>query len=138
MAGYRGAFAAGDAAVLGELLAVRRHLGFIVPAPVQAAMLAALSEDSHVDRQRAVYADRRSKLRAALESAGFTIDHSQASLYLWATETSPVATPSTGWPSAASCSAGDFYGPAGERHVRVAFTATDERVAAAVARLTSD
>ncbi len=30
---------------------------------------------------------------------------------------------------------GDFYGPAGERFVRVAFTATDERVAAAVERL---
>ncbi|NEE47645.1 succinyldiaminopimelate transaminase, partial [Streptomyces sp. SID8455] len=30
---------------------------------------------------------------------------------------------------------GDFYGPAGDRFVRVAFTATDERVAAAVKRL---
>jgi aspartate/methionine/tyrosine aminotransferase len=30
---------------------------------------------------------------------------------------------------------GAFYGRAGERHVRVAFTATDERVAAAAARL---
>ena len=27
---------------------------------------------------------------------------------------------------------GEFYGPAGERHVRVAVTATDERIAAAV------
>jgi aspartate/methionine/tyrosine aminotransferase len=30
---------------------------------------------------------------------------------------------------------GDFYGPAGARNVRVALTATDERVAAAVERL---
>ena len=30
---------------------------------------------------------------------------------------------------------GSFYGPAGARHVRVALTATDERVAAAVTRL---
>ncbi|MCW2829007.1 MAG: dapC, partial [Marmoricola sp.] len=30
---------------------------------------------------------------------------------------------------------GAFYGPAGDRHVRVAFTATDERVAAAAERL---
>jgi aspartate/methionine/tyrosine aminotransferase len=32
---------------------------------------------------------------------------------------------------------GDFYGRAGERHIRVALTATDERVAAAAERLTS-
>jgi aspartate/methionine/tyrosine aminotransferase len=30
---------------------------------------------------------------------------------------------------------GDFYGPAGAEHVRVALTATDDRVRAAVERL---
>ena len=30
---------------------------------------------------------------------------------------------------------GEFYGPAGRQHVRVALTATDERIDAAVARL---
>jgi aspartate/methionine/tyrosine aminotransferase len=30
---------------------------------------------------------------------------------------------------------GEFYGPAGARHIRVALTATDERIAAAVGRL---
>jgi aspartate/methionine/tyrosine aminotransferase len=30
---------------------------------------------------------------------------------------------------------GEFYGPAGARHVRVALTATDERINAAAARL---
>jgi len=30
---------------------------------------------------------------------------------------------------------GSLYGPSGSRHVRVALTATDERVAAAVSRL---
>jgi aspartate/methionine/tyrosine aminotransferase len=32
---------------------------------------------------------------------------------------------------------GSFYGRAGKQHVRVAFTATDERIDAAVARLSS-
>jgi aspartate/methionine/tyrosine aminotransferase len=138
MAGYRGAFVAGDQAVLSELLAVRRHLGFIVPAPVQAAMIAALANDDHVEQQRAIYAARRSMLRAALESAGFTIDHSQGSLYLWATRNEPCRD-TIDWLAEHGILAapGDFYGPAGEQHVRVAFTATDERVAAAVARLTS-
>jgi len=32
-------------------------------------------------------------------------------------------------------SPGEFYGPAGQRHIRVALTASDERVAAAADRL---
>jgi len=32
---------------------------------------------------------------------------------------------------------GSFYGPAGTQHVRIALTATDERIAAAAYRLTS-
>jgi aspartate/methionine/tyrosine aminotransferase len=31
---------------------------------------------------------------------------------------------------------GDFYGPAGQNYVRLALTATDERIASAAARLT--
>ena len=136
VAGYRGAFVAGDPVVLGELLALRRHLGFMVPAPVQAAMVAALSDDAHVDQQRAIYAARRSMLRTALEAAGFRIDHSEGSLYLWATRDEPCRD-TIDWLAERGILAapGDFYGPAGERHVRVAFTATDERVAAAVDRL---
>jgi aspartate/methionine/tyrosine aminotransferase len=30
---------------------------------------------------------------------------------------------------------GEFYGPTGTRHIRLALTATDERIAAAVSRL---
>jgi succinyldiaminopimelate transaminase len=138
IAGYRGAFAAGDTDVLGELLEVRRHLGFMLPVPVQAAMIAALSDDDHVVQQHATYAARRAILRTALESAGFTIDHSQGSLYLWATRDEPCRD-TIDWLAERGILAapGDFYGPAGGRHVRVAFTATDERVAAAAARLTA-
>ena len=48
LAGYRAAFLAGDAAVLGELLQIRKHGGMMRPAPVQAAMVAALGDDEHV------------------------------------------------------------------------------------------
>lgn len=139
MAGYRGAFVAGDPAVLSELLAVRKHLGFMLPVPVQAAMIAALADDTHVDQQRATYAARRSMLRTALESAGFTIDHSEGALYLWATRGEP-GRDTIDWLTERGILAapGDFYGPRGHQHVRVAFTATDERIAAAAARLTRD
>jgi succinyldiaminopimelate transaminase len=138
LAGYRAGFLTGDAAVVRGLLEVRKHAGMMVPAPVQAAMTAALDDDEHADEQRARYARRRAALRKALLSYGFRIDHSEAALYLWATLEESC------WDTAARLAdlgilvaPGEFYGAAGARHVRVAFTATDERVAAAVARLTS-
>ena len=85
LAGYRAGFVAGDPALVAELLEIRKHAGMIVPAPVQAAMVAALDDDAHVDEQRERYRLRRSALRAALHGAGFTVEHSEAGLYLWAT-----------------------------------------------------
>ncbi len=76
------------------------------------------------------------RLRAALQAAGFRVDHSEAGLYLWATRGEDC------WETVGRLAElgilvapGTFYGPAGARHVRVALTATDERVAAACARL---
>ncbi|MBT2448057.1 succinyldiaminopimelate transaminase [Streptomyces sp. ISL-43] len=136
LAGYRAAFIAGDAEVLGELLQIRKHGGMMTPAPVQAATVAALGDDAHVEEQRARYAARREALRRALQAHGFRIEHSEASLYLWVTRDEPC------WDTVAHLAAlgilvapGDFYGEAGARFVRVAFTATDERVEAAVKRL---
>lgn len=137
LAGYRAAFIAGDSTVLGELLQIRKHGGMMTAAPVQAATATALGDDAHVAEQRARYAARRTALRAALEAHGFRIEHSEASLYLWATRDEPC------WDTVAHLAElgvlvapGDFYGPAGDRFVRVALTATDERIAAAIGRLT--
>ncbi len=82
------------------------------------------------------YAARRDLLRPALEAAGFTIEHSEAGLYLWATRGEPcertialladlgiVAVP------------GHEYGPHGAQHVRFALTAPDADVALAAERL---
>jgi succinyldiaminopimelate transaminase len=142
LAGYRCAFVAGDPSVVGELLAVRKNLGLIMPGPQQRAMVAALDDDTHVEEQHARYSARRTTLRAALESAGFRIDHSEAALYLWAQRWTKKGDEScwdtVGWLADRGIlvAPGSFYGPAGERHVRVAFTATDERVGAAAERLT--
>ena len=138
LAGYRDAFVTGDESVVSELLAVRKHLGFMLPTPVQAAMTAALADDDHVSVQREVYAARRASLRAALETAGFTVEHSEGALYLWSTRGEPCRD-TVAWLAERGILAapGDFYGVAGAQHVRIAFTATDERVAAAVDRLTA-
>jgi aspartate/methionine/tyrosine aminotransferase len=136
LAGYRAGFVAGDAALVAELLAVRKHAGMMVPTPVQAAMVAALDEDAHERVQRERYERRRAALLPALRAAGFAVDHSEAGLYLWATRDEPCQD-SVAWLAGRGVlvAPGDFYGPGGSRHVRVALTATDERIAAAVRRL---
>jgi succinyldiaminopimelate transaminase len=139
LAGYRAAFVAGDPAVVASLLAVRKHAGLIVPRPVQEAMTVALDDQDHVVVQRARYAARRAVLRAALVDAGFRIDNSEAGLYLWATRNEPCWDTVTALAKIGVLVApGDFYGPAGRSHVRVALTATDERVAAAAERIRSN
>lgn len=137
LAGYRAGFVAGDAAVVAELLAVRKHAGMMVPTPVQAAMVAALDDDGHEREQRARYARRREQLLPVLRAAGFTVDHSEAGLYLWATRGEPCRD-TLAWLAGRGIlvAPGEFYGPRGAQHVRVALTATDERIAAAAARLT--
>jgi succinyldiaminopimelate transaminase len=136
LAGYRAGFVAGDPALIARLLEVRKHAGMIVPAPVQAAMIAALGDDDHVIAQRARYAARRTLLFGALRSAGFTADDTGAGLYLWATR-DESCWDTIGWLAERGILAapGEFYGATGARHVRIALTATDERVASAAARL---
>ncbi len=138
LAGYRAGFVAGDPSLVGELLAVRKHVGMIVPQPVQAAMIAALGDDRHAAEQKERYRTRRSVLSLALRAAGFQIASSQAGLYLWATRDGDCWS-IVDWLASRGIlvAPGSFYGPAGERFVRLALTASDERVGAAVNRLTA-
>lgn len=136
LAGYRFGFAAGDPSLVADLLAVRKHSGMMVPSPVQAAAIAAWNDDEHVAVQREVYRRRRDVLRASLMAAGFRIDHSEAGLYLWATRGEPC------WETVAwfadrgiLVTPGDFYGPAGALHVRIALTGTDDRIDTVPGRL---
>ena len=137
LAGYRAGFVVGDPSLIAELLAVRKHAGMMVPTPVQAAMVAALDDDAHEQQQRERYAQRRAALLPALRSTGFAVDYSDGGLYLWATRGEPCRDSVT-WLAARGIlvAPGEFYGPGGAQHVRVALTATDERIVAAVQRLT--
>lgn len=136
LAGYRAGFVTGDPELVAALLAVRKHAGMMVARPVQQAMVAALSDDLHVAQQRDRYARRRELLRPALDRAGLRVQQSQGGLFLWCTAGEPCWDTVTRLAKLGVLVApGDFYGPAGARHVRVALTATDERIAAAVHRL---
>lgn len=136
LAGYRAAFVAGDPALVQRLLEIRKHAGMIVPWPVQEAMRVAVGDVEHVLEQKERYRSRRETLLPAIEAAGLRVEDSAAGLYLWATRDEDC------WDTVADLARlgilvapGAFYGEAAARHVRIALTATDERIAAAATRL---
>lgn len=136
LAGYRAAFVAGDVEIVQSLLEIRKHAGMMMPAPVQAAMRVALGDDEHVAVQREIYRRRREILLPAITNFGFEVSDSEAGLYLWASRDEDC------WDSIAMlaergivAAPGAFYGVRGQRHVRIALTASDEAVLSAAARL---
>ena len=135
-AGYRAGFIAGDPGIVQPLLEVRKHAGLMVPAPVQAAMVALLDDQTHVSDQRTRYRRRRALLRPALVAAGYRVEHSEGALYLWCTRDEDGRASLDHLAGLGILVApGDFYGEAGRQFVRIALTATDERIAAAARRL---
>ncbi len=136
LAGYRAAFAAGDSKLIAALLNTRKHAGMMVPGPVQAAMVAGLSDDGHVAKQKELYRQRRNILIPALEKAGFIINNSEAGLYLWVTEGKDC------WETIDRLSKlgiiagpGVFYGEFFPQHVRLALTASNADITAAASRI---
>ena len=136
LAGYRSGAVLGDKRLIADILALRKHAGMLLPSPIQVATVAALGDPAHVARQRDVYHNRRTVLKAAVLEADMQIDHSQAGLYLWVTTGKPcLETVSLLASVGILCAPGDFYGPSGANHVRMALTATDERISQVAARL---
>ena len=136
MAGFRAAFIVGDPALIAQILEVRKHAGMMVPLPVQIAMIAALSDEDHVAKQRALYNARRATMIPALRAAGFTIESSEAGLYIWATR-NENCWDSVSWLAELGIIAtpGVFYGELGASHIRIAMTATDAQISQAAARI---
>ena len=136
LAGYRAGVVAGDKNLIAQLLEIRKHAGMILSTPVQRAAIAAFNDDEHVAVQRERYRARREVLRGALAAAGFDIHHSNAGLYLWATR-GEHCWQTVDWLAQRGVlvAPGSFYGAAGEQFVRVALTATDERIGRISARL---
>lgn len=140
MAGYRGAFIAGDPERIATLTQLRKHAGFMMPTPIQHAMAVALGDEAHVTAQKETYRLRREALSGVLEAAGLRNDpKSVAGLYLWAEDASGRA---NGWEIVNACARigivvapGDFYGEAARGRVRISLTATDEAIGEAIRRL---
>ena len=131
LAGLRVGFYAGDSELVSYLREVRKHLGFMVPGPAQAAGAAALDDQVHVDLQRGRYRRRLAALVEVFTALGVSASEPDGAFYLWvavpggdawtlvrhlAGEIGLVAAP------------GSFFGEQGADYVRVAAVATDGRI----------
>lgn len=149
MAGVRVGFYAGDAEIVTFLSEVRQHAGLMVPGPVQAAAVAALDDDVHVEDQRGRYRRRLDRLAQVLGACGLDAPAPDGTFYLWV--------PVPDWAAAAGrtesrdgawvlaevlaqaagmlVSPGEFYGQAGPSHVRIAMVQPDDRIELVAERL---
>ena len=140
LAGMRVGFYAGDAELVAYLVETRKHAGLMAPIPMQAAAVAALGDDDHVDVQRARYAERRAFALDALAPLGLVHDGGPCSFYLWLRHDDGA---DDGWEIAAQLAQtagllvapGDLYGKVGADHVRVALVQPRERFELAFDRL---
>ncbi len=136
MAGYRIGFAAGDSELVARLVRLRRDAGLIAAGPIQMAASKALADDQHVFRLQEEYAKRRDVLRQGLTRAGFQIQHSEAGLFVWATEGQSDVDTSTRMADLGILVApGSFYGAKGEQYVRLSLTTSLPDLAEVGARL---
>ena len=138
LAGLRAGFYAGDAELVSYLSEVRKHAGFLVPGPVQAAAAVALDDDAHVDRQRAVYGERLTRFAQVLSGIGAEVERPAGGFYLWAAVPGGDAWAFTERLAAeGGClvTPGDLYGAAGAGYVRVALVQPMERLELVARRL---
>ena len=137
-AGARVGFYAGDRELVRFLSEVRKHAGFMVPGPMQLAGAAAWSDDEHVAVQRDRYRERLDALAVGLRAFGLDVALPGGAFYLWV-----PAPDGDAWGLADELarrggllvSPGEFYGPAGAGHVRVAAVQPLERIALGIDRL---
>ena len=136
LAGYRAGLIVGDPALINQIREIRKHAGELLPAPIQAAMTAALGDELHVHEQAARYSARRALLQPALELMGFRVEHTEAGLYIWCTrDEADMQSVEKLAALGILVTPGHFYGAAGSRHIRVALTATDAQIDEAAQRI---
>jgi succinyldiaminopimelate transaminase len=134
LAGYRAAFVIGDLKLIDQIRQIRKHAGLMVPLPVQQAMIAALSDNNHAIEQAERYARRRSRLISAFSEIGFTIEHSQAGLYIWCSKNEDCFKTVEWFANLGILvTPGSFYGS--NKFIRVALTTSDENIDEVVKRI---
>ena len=125
MPGYRSGFVAGDPDVIAALRRYRPNVGVAPQEFVQRAAAAAWDDEEHVAAVRDLYRAKRDVLLPALEALGLRHVGGDATFFLWLSGAAPglherllergiVLAP------------GEYFGPGGEGHLRLALVPTLE------------
>ena len=143
MAGWRVAFAVGNAEIIQALAKFKSHVDYGIPGFVQRAAIEALTgPQDYTRRITALYRSRRDFLCSALERIGWSVPRPKAAMYLWGRLPEKVRA----WGSVRFAerlildagvvvSPGVGFGPHGEGYVRFALIESEERMAEAVRRI---
>lgn len=138
LAGLRVGFYAGDPDLVHYLSEVRKHAGFMVPGPAQAAGIAALADDDHVEEQKLRYQGRLELMAKGFAALGIETELPSGGFYLWTRAPDGDAWAFTEQllrDGGVLVSPGEFYGEAGKPYVRVAVVQSDEQIEKVVRRL---
>lgn len=137
MTGYRSGAVVGDAEAIAALKALRTSTGTASPEFVQAAAVAAWSDDAHAAERRAIFTEKRRILRAAFDDLGYETVGSHAGLYLWIKVDDDMAFTDGLLEEGIVVSPGRFFGPGGEGFIRLALVPTVDECGAAADALRS-
>src|SRR3569833_2093122 len=122
MTGYRSGFVAGTPEVVSALKAYRPNAGTAPQEFVQRASVVAWNDERHVEEPRARYAAKREVLIPAIESLGWEIVASTATMYLWVVE--PPESADRLGERGVVVAPGDIFGPRGAGYIRFALVPT--------------
>ncbi|HLX31488.1 MAG TPA: aminotransferase class I/II-fold pyridoxal phosphate-dependent enzyme [Gaiellaceae bacterium] len=122
MTGYRSGFVAGPPEIVAALKAYRPTVGTAPQEFVQRASVVAWNDERHVEETRARYRAKRDVLIPAIESKGWEIVASEATMYLWVVGPDPDPLLERG----IIVSPGEMFGPSGAGYVRFALVPTLE------------
>jgi succinyldiaminopimelate transaminase len=122
MTGYRSGFVVAPTEVIAALKAYRPTVGTAPQEFVQRASVVAWSDERHVEKTRARYAAKREVMIPAIESLGWEIVASQATMYLWVV--APDDAVDRLLERGVLVSPGDFFGPSGAGYIRFALVPT--------------
>jgi succinyldiaminopimelate transaminase len=132
MTGYRSGAIVGDPEAIAALKKLRTATGTASPEFVQAAAVAAWSDDAHAGKRRRAFAAKRAVLRKAFDKLGMRVVASEAGLYMWIETGDDLATTDRLLEAGVVVSPGRFFGPGGEGYLRLALVPSVEECEQAV------
>lgn len=132
MTGYRSGAIIGDAEAISALISLRSSVGVAPAEFVQAAAMAAWSDDDHAARRRSVFTAKRAVLREAFDKLSLPIVASRAGLYLWVAVGDDVVVTAQLLEHGVVVSPGRAFGGGGEGYIRLALVPTLEECEQAV------